>query len=413
MAPRSAAGKSAPSGRRSGLQEPAQGGARWEVEGATAEEIVSELPFGLLVTNQKGRVLARNAAAEQILILSGESAWPDRSTCCSLFGCNRLPPLDRHCLSELAAATEAPLPEVRVDVPPEAPTTAVWITALRLGEDRLLLHLRQGVMDDRRRRTQPHWMERPHLKIRALGRTEIETGEITIEGDWLLQRPGQILKYLVLHRDRPTHVDEIVEALWPKAGSSGRNTVRHFVHALRDRLEPERAPRQPSNFIHSSKGTYALARQVELDVRDFDALVSTGLERPAGTKLEREVAVGYLEEAIDLYRGDLFAEEPFADWAFAERERLRTLLHEALMRLVELQREDDERATAVKYLERCVDLWPLDTEIQRALIELYVEQGRHSDAQRRYEAFRHRLRVEFAQEADFRLVDLGAEAGQP
>jgi DNA-binding SARP family transcriptional activator len=330
-----------------------------------------------------------------------------------LFGCNRLPPLDRHCLSELAVSAEAPLPEVRVDIPPEAPTTAVWITALRLGEDRLLLHLRQGVMDDRRRRTQPHWMGRPRLRIRVLGTTQIETGEIKIEGDWLLQRPGQLLKYLVLHRDRPVHVDEVVEALWPKAGPAGRNTVRHFVHALRARLEPERARRHPSSFIHSVKGTYMLDRQVELDLREFDSLVATGLESPVRTREEREISCAYLEGAVDLYRGDLFAEEPFADWAFPERERLRTLLHEALMRLVELRREDDQPAAAVKLLERCVDFWPLDADIQRALLELYVEQGRHSDAQRRYEAFRHRLRVEFAQEADFRLVDLGAEAERP
>ncbi len=310
----------------------------WALGDATAADVIRELPFGLVVTDGEGRVLARNQAAEQILAVVEDGAASMEATCCSLFGCNRVPPLDRHCISVLAASADGPLPEVRVDVPPDAPTTAVWVTARRLGgqDDRLLLHLRQGLLDDRRRRTKPHWMEPSRLRIRALGRTEVATGEITIEGDWLLQRPGQILKYLVMNRGRPVHVDEIVEAIWPKAGTSGRNTVRHFVHALRDRLEPERTRRSPSSFIQSSSGTYSLDGRVELDVTEFNALATNGLEGPTRTPEERMIAIRSLERAIDLYRGDLFAEEPFAEWAFAERERLRGILHESVLQLAAL-----------------------------------------------------------------------------
>ena len=390
-------------------QKPTKGGQ--EPSGATAKAIVRQLPFGLLMTDREGNVLARNGAAERLLAPAQDGGWPEEATCCAVLGCRQAPPLEHHCISELAAGGDDPLPELRIDVPVEAPTTAVWVTVTPLrGDGLILLHLRQGSLNDRRRRTQPHWMGLPKLRILALGRTVVDSGEITIEGDWLLQRPGQILKYLILHRDRPVHVDEIVEALWPEAGRAGRNTARHFVHALRDRLEPARAPRGPSSFIHSMKGTYSLARPVEIDVNEFESLAATGLERPARTSEERESVITYLEGAVELYRGDLFSEEPFADWAFAERERLRAMLHEALIRLTQLLREGGQGARAVKHLARCVDFWPVDAEIQRTLIELYVEQGRHSDAQRRYEAFRQRMRVDFAQEADFRLADIGAQA---
>ena len=182
--------------------------------------------------------------------------------------------------------------------------------------------------------------------------------------------------------------------------------MRHFVHALRDRLEPERTRRSPSSFIHSSNGTYSLDGRIELDVTEFGALAGNGLEGPTRTGEERQIAIRCLERAIDLYRGDLFAEEPFAEWAFAERERLRALLHEAVLQLAALRREDGEPAAATRYLERQVDLWPTDEAIQRALIELYLEQGRHSDAQRRHDAYRRRLRIEFAREANFDLADL-------
>jgi DNA-binding SARP family transcriptional activator len=391
-------------------RQPATKGVR-AVSGATAKEVLRELPFGLVMTDRTGAVQAMNEAARRLLTSAEDGAPSDGATCCAVLGCNQVPPLERHCISELAAASKGPLPELRVDVPVDSPTTAVWVTATPLPTDGLvMLHLRQGSLNDRRRRTQPHWMSLPTLRIRALGRTVVETGEITIEGDWLLQRSGQILKYLVVHRHRPVHVDEIVEALWPRAGRAGRNTVRHFVHALRDRLEPERAPRRPSSFIHSTKGTYSLARPVEIDVGQFESLVTTGLERPMRTREEREAGIGYLESAVELYRGDLFTEEPFADWAFAERERLRSLLHEALLKMTALLRDNGRDEVAVKHLARCADFWPLDAQIQRALIELYVELGRHTDAQRRYEAYRQRMRVDFAQEPEFRLADFG---GQP
>ncbi len=292
-------------------------------------------------------------------------------------------------------------------MPPDHPTGAIWITAARAGHDgsQVLMHLRAALLLDRRRRTNLHWMEEAQLRIRALGETTVETEETKIEGDWLPQKPGQLLKYLVCQRGRPAPVDEIVEALWSEAGTSGRSTVRYFIHVLRERLEPNREPRSTSPFITSAMGAYSLDRRVLLDIDEFERLVTAGLEGSDGTEEMREQAISRLERAIDLYRGDLFAEEPFAEWAFAERERLRGLAIQALRRLVEHHRSEGNLAAASSFLERSADLEPFETEVQRALIGAYLEQGRRSEAKRRYASFRKRLMDEFGEEPDFQLSD--------
>jgi DNA-binding SARP family transcriptional activator len=361
------------------------------------------LRFGLIVTDSSGTVTATNETAKH-LITEAHGYWPEDARCCSLFGCHHYEPLSRHCITDLAACSDEPLPEIRVDLPPENPAGAVWITAARMSEDgsQVVMHLRQADMADRRRRTQPHWMAGPRLRIRALGRTQVETEEVAIEGGWLLQRPGQLLKYLVCQRGRPAHVDQIVEALWPDAGVNGRKTVRHYVHVLRERVEPSRSPRTPSAFITSTGSAYSLDPRVTIDVDEFEDLVTAGLRDAAAG----EANVDFLERAISLYGGDLFAEEPFAEWAFAEREMLRGLAYQALSQMIEHYLEGGDLPAATVHLERACELRPVDDEVQRQLIDVYMRQGRNSDASRRLATFRQRMLDEFGQEPGFTLAEL-------
>lgn len=372
------------------------------------------LRFGIIVTDSNGAVIEANETAKQ-LIAGAHGQLPEGATCCSLFGCLRREPLARHCITTLATSSQEPLPEIRVDLPPEQPSSAVWITAGRVRQDgsQVVMHLRPAEVGDRRRRTKPHWMGEHRLRIRALGRTRLETEEIPIEGDWLLHRPGQLLKYLVCQRGRPAHVDEIVEALWPDAGITGRNTVRHYVHVLRERVEPSRSPRAPSSFITSIGSTYSIGPGVDLDLDDFEDLVSLGLGDSAELAEGGVSAEDCLEQAMNLYEGDLISEEPFAEWAFTEREVMRRLACKALSHLVEHYLQLGDLPAATAHLERATELRSLDQDIQRQLIGLYLQQGRHSDASRRFATFRQRMLDEFGQGPSFSLSELADNPGAP
>src|SRR5207248_578568 len=66
-------------------------------------------------------------------------------------------------------------------------------------------------------------------RVFAMGTLRIEGPRGPLTGDWLEQRPGQLLRFLVCERWQIVPADVIGEAIWPHAGPAAPNTVRHFV----------------------------------------------------------------------------------------------------------------------------------------------------------------------------------------
>lgn len=367
------------------------------------------LPSGVVVVDGRGALQGANLTARRML----GPAFEDATTCCELLGC-RTPetPLAEHCITELALAHAGPLPDVRVDLPGRpGPVASVWATASPIGgaEPSVIIQLRPGVVGDRRRRTDPHWMGGPRLRIFTLGRTRIEANEGPIAGDWLGHRPGQILKYLVGHRSRVVPADELVEVFWAQAGMRGTNSVRQAVHTLRDRLEPQRERHRASSFVAARPGGYELElASVWIDADDFEESVRTGLA--AALRGEHDTAEPALTRAVALYRGDFLSDEPYAEWAFPERDRLRDLAGKALRSLAHVKRAMGDLEGATEQMHRLAELEPFDLDIQREHLALLVRRGRHADAQRRHEIVRRRYRRTFGEEPPLSLTDLGEPA---
>jgi DNA-binding SARP family transcriptional activator len=372
--------------------------------GLVSEEVFDHFPFGLLVVDRGGHVMAANRVVED-MVGPLPDGFDEAPRCCELLGCNQPgTPLALHCLTELALDHGSKLPEVRLDLPTTAPMPAVWVTAAPL-RTHVIMHLRPGAVGDRRRRTEPHWLQGPKLRIQVLGRVLVESGEGAIGGRWLEQRPGELLKYLICERGRIVQADEIGHALWPQAGPAALNNVRHYVHQLRDKLEPARTKRMPSSFIIASGSGYSLDRSlIEIDADRFEARVEDGMRAHAGG--DAGVAAERLEESIGMYRGEFLGEDVYAEWAFAERDRLRALAGRALRTASEIRESQHDLETATEHMARLAELEPYDVDVQRRLIGLCLRQGRRSEAMRRYNALRTRLQRDFGEQLDFDLTDL-------
>jgi DNA-binding SARP family transcriptional activator len=370
------------------------------------QEAFRRFPYSLIVFDREGRLAAVNLEGERLIEAMGLTGV--ELTCCTLLGC-RAPEsvLADACLTELARGRESALPEVRVDVPTAEGVRAMWVMAAPLLDQdpsHVVLQLRPGVAQDRRRRTDPHWMSGPRLRICVLGRTLVESAEGPIGGDWLDQRTGQVLKYLIAERHRAVHTDEIGESIWPGADFAIAGSVRYYIHALRRKLEPQRGKREPSTFIASSAGSYRLnLSHIEVDADEFETSVTAGL---AAIESDPSSAASDIERGLSFYRGDFLADSPYADWAMLERHRLHDLACTGLRSLTGIRLQARLIDSAARSLEQLATLQPYDEGVHRQLMELDIMQGRRSDAVRRYVSLRTRIRRTFGHDPDFTPADL-------
>jgi len=177
------------------------------------------------------------------------------------------------------------------------------------------------------------------------------------------------------------------------------------VHSLRDRLQPGREKHAPSRFILARPNAYELnMASVVVDADEFEREAACALR--TATRVGGNEATAQLSHAAQLYRGEFLSDEPYAEWALSERDRLRDLAARVLRALAETHLDAVELPSAMSVLQRLADLEPFDLDAQRDLITVMIRRRRHSEAARRYDQMRRQFKRAFGHEPDFTLCDL-------
>jgi DNA-binding SARP family transcriptional activator len=365
---------------------------------ASLRAVFRNFPNGLALVNRAHVLEAANPALRDALGLDGDAL--DGRTCCSLLGCRRAGADGAPgCIVDRVLRERAPVHDVPVELPHGR--GAAWLSASLLDPRRrhVIVELRRTALDA----ALDHAAGAP-VRVRVLGRTRIEVAGEVRDGLWLEQRPGQLLKYLIAERERVVPIEDIAEAIWPKAEFATPNTVRHLVHVLRKHIDAGGSHPIASAGITSSRGGYALDRRVlAIDADEFVGAANAALDAFAR---EQPAAPDMLEAALALYGGDFLADDPYAAWAQAERERLRSLAEGLLRALADLALARDDVGAATAYLEVLADLEAFDEDVQRRRISLSLREGRRSRALRQYQAFALRLERTFGEQPSFGLADL-------
>lgn len=192
----------------------------------------------------------------------------------------------------------------------------------------------------------------------------------------LTRRKAEVLLAYLAMRPGQLHArDALTALLWPHVGDAeARLSLRQTIFALRRAL----ADVDPPVLLVDGESVALNTGAAEIDVVTFERLVGEGTRTA-------------LEAAAALYRGDLLAgtsvsEPPFEEWLVAERERLRELAMEALAKLLAHQTGTGQTERAIQIGLRLLALDPLQEVAHRALMRLYVRQGRRGAALQQYQA---------------------------
>ena len=102
-------------------------------------------------------------------------------------------------------------------------------------------------------------------------------------------------------------------------------------------------------------------------------------------------AIDAYETAVNLYRGDLLEDESYAQWCREEREFLRKMYLDTLMRVAGLHMEQSASEKSVESYRRALAIDPLQEENHRGLMRASWAAGRRDEALRQYQICREIL----------------------
>lgn len=225
----------------------------------------------------------------------------------------------------------------------------------------------------------------PLLDIRCLGSFELYRQGALVTPEMFGRRGAlSLLKILAVHEGRPVHRDILAGLLWPEADPKAlANRVYVLVHALRQVIEPSNEGKR-WRLVCSDRDRYYLNlhSSPRLDIREFREYARLG------ERLEGDSAAGAIdsyEAAVDLYRGDLLEDEPYAEWCWEERESLREMYLSVLRRLGALHMHQGEPDKSVEVYRRALRADPLREDMHQGLMRALWAAGRRDEALRQYQ----------------------------
>jgi len=180
-----------------------------------------------------------------------------------------------------------------------------------------------------------------HVEVRLLGGFEVLVDGRSIRDPLLARKdPAHLVELLALTSGHRMHREQVIDALWPDAPRPAvANRLHKAAHFVR------KATGVNDSIVLSGEAVALFPTgQVEVDAAEFERLADPFVPGDQSLALER---------ALLMYRGDLLPLDPYEDWAFSHRQRLR-LRHRELLRragrfdeLVALEPTDEAAHVAV------------------------------------------------------------------
>jgi DNA-binding SARP family transcriptional activator len=187
------------------------------------------------------------------------------------------------------------------------------------------------------------------LVVQLLGPVVVTVGGEPIDDrTWRSRKAREVLVVLALAGERGRRREEVIEAVWPdRDPAKGRSLLRTALADVRRALEPARPPGEPSRFLASHGDRLRLSARTDL---------------AAAEQYRASGDPSALTAAWDLFRGDLAADDPYADSlaeARSSADRLRVEIAQALVGTP----QDVAPATLVAAAELLVEREPWRTDV--------------------------------------------------
>lgn len=227
------------------------------------------------------------------------------------------------------------------------------------------------------------------LSITCFGHFEVKRAGKTII--LCSNRNGQrILRYLACQPGRSARSDVLQSMLWPDDEAEVASRKLHLaISALRRSLSDDPACEPGNSYIVCRQSSYSFhpTATIQVDVDEFLHCYRAG-------QRNSERCVAWYERACQLYTGLFLPEDIYSDWSFVLREQCAlaylTMANDLTNHYLATMHYEDaiQSAHAVLKENRC------DETAHQHLIQIYIAQGRRSEALQQYQRCEQVLREE-------------------
>lgn len=211
------------------------------------------------------------------------------------------------------------------------------------------------------------------LEIKTLGTLYLgRQGEEPLK--WRSEKTKELFAYLLLNHGRNISKEELLDRIWPED-------------------DPDRAIRQLYNgiyYIRKALGDYGVDRNLISIDSNYNLKIGTvNFDLKCFYEFEKgniQESIEGLEELVTLYAGD-FLESEYYSWADLEREKLKRLYRQCLLKLARKLIDKKIWDKAENYLLEAYHKDPYDEESTELLLNLYIQTGNKATAVRHYQKY--------------------------
>ncbi len=210
--------------------------------------------------------------------------------------------------------------------------------------------------------------------------------ELRVAGRWVLRwnslKARAVFQYLLIHQGGPVRRDVLMELQWPDhSHDSARNNLNVALYSLRNTLVGPEPGVQP---VLYRDGCYLLNPELTwwIDRNEFLHVLSHAQSaRLAGRTRQ---AVDAYQRVVQLYRGELFEDDPTGEWYLPEQLHLKELYLQALRELAESHIDLGDLHAAVQFGQLAISTDPCCEPAHRLLMRCFSSEHQQQLVSRQY-----------------------------
>jgi DNA-binding SARP family transcriptional activator len=243
----------------------------------------------------------------------------------------------------------------------------------------------------------------PQLEISLFGRFAIRCDQREVnclQG----QKVRELFSYLVLHRDKTHHRDQLADLFWGDIETGdNKKYLRKALWKLKSELNSLDCNLTQDLQIIPQWVRLSLGPSCWADVLEFENIY-LNLRGVPGSKCSTEQFQA-LKRARELYRGDLL-DGCYWDWCILDRERFREMLLIMIHKLMRYSEVHGDYEAGIGYGNEILRFDRAHERTHRCMMRLYDLAGNRTEALRQYERCRAALQAELAVEPSNRTKAL-------